>query len=262
MNFFFSLKTKLFKSRICIAKFNNFGKICKKIKLYSVKVDNKDEEYFWNLRAAEAHEDEFFFTVENKSIQDNQFYFLAKEDEILNFNKILLKKGISKFTDTVPDYRCNSRLYLSNGPFSSYQADYPDRMIGAKGSIVSSIGSLLSDENQINKIIFVNIFEKPIISKFEFYIIDYEKEKILHKGNIFTNSINEIDVNPSWIKPSNFLFTKNYIGIPVYVSSNGNNISCEHTHPMTEYVFGNQKFIAVKIFKEKINEIIKKNSYK
>jgi len=262
MNFFFSLKTKSFKSRICIAKFTNFGKICKKIKLYSVKVDNENGEYFWNLRIAEANQDEFFFTVENKSIQDNQFYFLAKDDEILNFNKILLKKGISKFTDTVPDYRSNSRLYLTNGPFSSYQADYPDRMIGAQGSVVSSIGSLLSDENQINKIIFVNIFEKPIIDEFEFYIIDYEKEKILHKGNIFTNSINEIDVNPSWIKPSNFLFTKNYIGIPVYVSSNGYNISCEHTHPMTEYVFGNQKFIAVKIFKEKINEIVKKNSYK
>lgn len=183
---------------------------------------------------------------------------MASENDMVNFDCYSLKK-INNFTNTTPEFRVNSRLFLKNGAFSSYQSDYPHKMLNINGSIVSPLNSLLSKHNSNNKIIFINIYEKPIVERINYFIVNIKKEKILKKGFVFTNSMNEINIQKNFIMPENFFFTQKYVGIPVYVSYNKNNISCEHTHPMTEYLFGEKKYILVRDFKNKINEIIKKN---
>jgi hypothetical protein len=53
------------------------------------------------------------------------------------------------------------------------------------------------------------------------------------------------------------IFSKKYIGIPIYVSSKKNHLSIEHTHPPHDYILGKDKFATVGRLKKEINEIIK-----
>ena len=57
-------------------------------------------------------------------------------------NLIKKIKDYNNFTNTNPPYRANFQLYIENGGFSSFQSEYPYKMITNKGSIISSISSL------------------------------------------------------------------------------------------------------------------------
>ena len=53
-----------------------------------------------------------------------------------------------------------------------------------------------------------------------------------------------------------YFFTKNYTGIPVYLSSRDKHLSFEHTHPPHEYILSEDKFKIVANFKKEFYEII------
>ena len=53
-----------------------------------------------------------------------------------------------------------------------------------------------------------------------------------------------------------FLFSKEYLGIPMYVSLKNNFLSFEHTHPPHSYILSDNKFIKVSSLKSEINEIV------
>ena len=57
-----------------------------------------------------------------------------------------------------------------------------------------------------------------------------------------------------------YLFTKSFIGIPVFVSQKENSLSMEHTHPPHHYLLGHDKFTKIKNLKETFNEIINKEN--
>ena len=69
-------------------------------------------------------------------------FFLAHENEVKNYlieNEGKILKDINKFTNTAPSYRCNLRIFVYNLGYSSYQSDYPFKMINKNGNILSSL---------------------------------------------------------------------------------------------------------------------------
>ena len=70
------------------------------------------------------------------------------------------------------------------------------------------------------------------------------------------DNLHRMELKNSLIKPEIFLITKNYLGIPMYVSVKNKHISFEHTHPPHEYILSKNKFKKISELKNKINEIV------
>ena len=64
-----------------------------------------------------------------------------------------------------------------------------------------------------------------------------------------------LDVN-KLIDEDIYIYTDDYLGIPVYVSTDQYNISMEHTHPPHEYVHSNDRFTLINNLKDEFNKII------
>ena len=178
MNFFFGIKSKEYECELKIPKFANNGKLDKEIRLFQAKVENKQ----WIIEDISYLEEGNFYILKNENIDNHKIFFLAKNSEIFtseNSFQILSAKELidySNFTDTEPDYRSNLRIYNEN-TFSSYQSDYPYKMIKSRGSILSSVYPLCDINADINKIFFRNIYFLPEIKEFFAYLIDFSKKK-------------------------------------------------------------------------------------
>ena len=198
---------------------------------------------------------DYFYILKNEDILDNEIFFLADETILNEFDDKKLK-NFNNFTDTVPAFRANFKIYLNQGGFSSYQSEYPYSMIGKKGTILSSINSLANADADKNYILIKNIFEEPIEENFKAYLVNYKTKNIEEQFDVKTNCINCIEINNKFIKPEIFLTTDKYLGVPMYVSVKNNFLSFEHTHPPHEYILSENKFIKVSNLKKEINAII------
>ena len=261
MNFFFGIKSKEYACELIIPKFANNGKTDKEIRLFQAKVENKQ----WIIEDISHLEEGNFYVLKNKNIDNHKIFFLAKNSEIFtpeNSVQILNTKELSdysNYTDTEPDYRSNLKIYNEN-TFSSYQSDYPFKMIRSKGSVLSSVYPLTDIDADINKIFIRNIYFLPEIKEFFAYLIDFSKKKIIRSFKILSNTTNEINLQKDQIKPDIYLFTKGFLGIPIYVSQKDNALSMEHTHPPHHYVLDNYKFELIKNLKKKFNDIVDKEN--
>lgn len=252
MNFFFGFKNKLLESKLTIPKFTNYGQSNKDYNLYSAEPKNNK----WNYLKIESDlNDKDFYHVNNQIIENKKIFFLAKKNEEFKFeqNKLV---NINKFTDTEPAFRCNLKIYLNNFGFSSYQSEYPYNMVKKKGSILSPISILTDKTAEKNFLIFKNIYEKPINDKFNLYFINIESKKVLLIKELVTNKSNFIELDKNILSPEIYIFSKNYLGIPIFLTIKNNHLSCEHTHPPHEYILSEDKFFKVSELKNKINEII------
>lgn len=261
MNFFFGIKSKEYKNELFIPKFKNNSKIDKDINLFQAKIENKK----WVIENVSNFEKENFYVLNNSNLDNHNIFFLAKNSEIFykkNFKKkfyINELANFSSYTDTDPDYRSNLRIY-NQSVLASYQSDYPFKMIKSEGSILSPIYPLTNKEAEINKIFLRNIYFLPMIKTFYAYLIDYKKKKIIQTFEITTNTTNEIILKNDQIYEDVYLFTKGFIGIPVFVSQKENSLSMEHTHPPHHYLLGHDKFRKINNLKETFNEIINKEN--
>ena len=165
-------------------------------------------------------------------------------------------KDYNNFTNTNPPYRANFQLYIENGGFSSFQSEYPYKMITNKGSIISSISSLANSEADENYILIKNIFESPIEDNFTAYLVNYDNKNIVKQFTIKTNYTNCIKIEKEFIKPEIFLITDRYLGIPMYASIKNNFLSFEHTHPPHTYISSANRFKIVSNLKKELYEII------
>lgn len=261
MNFFFKLNSKEYDHHLTIPRFTNSGKNLNNLNLYSLNIAKGDSLNYWNFNKVNNNE-KFFFRIQ-KEIEENNDFFYIGDEQICNllFNSKKTEMNIiENFLITHPPFRANTRISKKNLGFSSYQSDYPISMIKKRGSIVSPVQTLLNFQAEINKIFFVNLYYKPIKEKFKYYLICYNSKKILHSDFIFTNSINEIDIDKKFIKKDIFFVTNDYVGIPIYFSDKNGHLSLEHTHPPHEYVFGKNKFKVITEFKKVFHEIINKNN--
>lgn len=255
MNYFFGINNNELSCKLTIPKFQNQQPEPQNhFKLYMAFIEN----YLWTIKKVKCEQDNYFYYIDNVYIKKSVFFFLAKVEEIIKFNEYNYKKllNLNNFTDTSPSFRANMRIYNSFGGFSSYQSEYPYHMIPKNGSILTPISSLANKNAEYNKVFITNIYEKPIKEKFELFFVDIVLKKTLLKKEIFTNTINEIDIDKKLINSNVYLFTKKYLGVPVFVSFKNNHLSCEHTHPPHEYIMSNDRFLRIAELKKEVNEIV------
>ena len=252
MNYFFGLKNEIIKSELQIPLFQNRAPSNLDVRVYEAKVVAGK----WKVEETKDFEKRNdFFILDNENISNEKIYFLATKKDLESFNSSELRI-LNKYTSTSPAYRCNFKVYIENGGFSSYQAEYPFGMTKVKGNILTPIGTLLNEKAEKNFLIFRNILSQPLNLKFDAFFVDVEQRKILKKINFQTNYTNFIEIENDLIRPQVYLVTKNFVGIPIYLSIDKEHLSFEHTHPPHAYFFGNDAYKNVKILKEKVNEII------
>ena len=193
----------------------------------------------------------------NSDFSNNQNIFVISSDKemtnIKNKNEII---DLNNFTNTSPAYRANLKIKIDGGGFSSYQSEYPFHMTTKNGNVLSPLSTLLNIDADKNFLVFKNIYYKAINEKFNIYIINVKSKKILKKYIGICNQTNIFEINKDIIHYENFIFSENFLGIPIYVSIKNNHISMEHTHPPHEYILSKDKFYRVSLLKKKINEII------
>lgn len=252
MNFFFGINNDIFKSEIQIPLFKNRSLKPSKLLLFKCYPKNNK----WRLEKINNRKiNDFFYSIAEEDIKNNEIYFLADENTLENFDYTKLK-NLNSFTNTSPAFRSNFKIFLKEGGFSSYQAEYPYSMVSKKGNILSSISSIANIEADRNFILIKNIFEEPIEEIFNAYLVNYSSKKIEKSYQIKTNNISCVEIPRELIKPDIFLITDKYLGIPMYVSIKNNSLSFEHTHPPHQYIQSSNKYLKVSELKKEFNEII------
>lgn len=252
MNFFFGLKHKIFNCEIQIPKFQNKNLNNKKLKLFKC-FPRKNQWCYEHILSKEIEND--FFIINQKDLNNTDLFFLSEQNDESKFDSKKLQ-SYNNYTNTSPAFRSNLKLFINGGGFSSYQAEYPSRMLGKSGTIFSSIHSLTNKDAEENFIIFRNVCEDPIEEDFKAYFLDYKKKVIEKEIILKTNNTNIININKDLIKPEMFFVSKKYLGIPMYLSLKENHLSFEHTHPPHSYIYSENKFEIIKNIKNEINEII------
>lgn len=254
MNYFFGIKNKLFDTKLTIPKFQNKKKIFDKITLYQATVNGK----FWKIeKFLSCFEDNNFFLINQENLDNRNFFFIADKNFKIDFgNKYPELLDFNSYTDTNPAFRSNIQISNLSGGFSSYQSEYPFSMISKKGSVLSSLNLLTNKFADQNILILRNIFYKPIHESFYVYFINYKLKEIVHKQEVFTNQTNFVELTSDMLNDDIYLFSNDYLCIPLYISINKNSISLEHTHPPHEYIISKDKVNKIKNLKFKFNEII------
>ena len=252
MNFFFFLANGDFQCELNIPRFQNRGKFFdKKIVLYKCNI--KDE--LWEYSELTNSNDEHFWNLSSQEHSIDSIFFIEKKNNSNSFSKKKLKEQ-NNLTSTYPDFRANNKVFLSQGGFSSYQSDYPFKMTQKNGSVLSPINMLLNRDANRNFIFFRNIFHLPFKDNFEVFLINIKSFKILKIFKCKTNQMNILNIDKNFINTENYIFSKNYLGIPVFCSEYDGNISLEHTHPPHEYILSDDKFKIISEIKNKIHEKI------
>ena len=252
MNYFYGINNKIFKSQIQIPVFKNRVLEPSKLQLYKCFPKNNK----WIVEEIiDKKINDYFYILKGDDISSNEIYFLASEEIKNDFDDTKLK-NFNNFTDTSPAYRANFKIYQENGGFSSYQSEYPFSMVTKKGSILSSVNSIANIDANENYILIRNIFQTPIEEKFKCHIVNIKSRKVEETYEIKSNFTNCIKINNKFIKPEIFLITKDFLGVPMYVSVNHKFISFEHTHPPHEYILSEKKFKKITDLKNEINEIL------
>ena len=252
MNFFFGASYGDFKSELQIPVFQNRNPKAKNINLYELYIDNEK----WKIidKNKDSLNNDFYLLYDNDLNNDNIF-FLASTEDLKSFDHCKLL-DLNNFTNTSPDFRANLKIKYKNQGFSSYQSEYPYELIIKEGTTLSQISSLTDTEADKNFIIFKNIFHLPIKKKFKGYFVNYEKKKIIYECELVTNKTNFIEIPTSIIKPEVFFVTKDFLGIPIYLTLKNGHLSLEHSHPPHEYILGQNKFKKVYELKKELNEIV------
>ena len=75
---------------------------------------------------------------------------------------------------------------------------------------------------------------------FSAYLVDYKLKKVEEEFELRTNNTNYIDIDKRLIKPEMLLFTKEFLGVPIYLSIKNKSLSLEHTHPPHEYILSSE----------------------
>ena len=254
MNFFFGYKDQNYFSKITISKFQNSGKTNKQLNIFSAKIKNN----FWIIDKLLAKEDDYFYYLDINEVDSHSIFFLATINEVnkLQDGNCSELVNLNHFTDTTPEYRSNFKIFNLNGGYSSYQSDYPYKMINKKGNILSSVFVLTNQNADKNYVLIRNIYYKPVIEDFKIYIVNIKTKKIIFDKDIKTNFTNLVELKKEHLGKDCYLFSKKYLGIPIFLIVEKDHMSLEHTLPPHSYIISSNKFERVSEIKEKINEII------
>lgn len=158
-----------------------------------------------------------------------------------------LPEPISRKLDNSP---VNERatISFSRGKLkSSYQGEFPYQMSKVKGTFMAFDPLINPPQNNvITKLVFINIFSNKLTNKniYNLNMADSSSMKILNNVKYVHNSavIMEI-VREDGL--SCVFYSKDTLGIPIFISYGKDecfNMSVEHTHPLSELFWGDDKF--------------------
>jgi len=255
MNYFYGITNNIIKCQLTIPCFQNKGKRDDSYSLFEFKIINNKWQII-DLNHLKINKN--FYRVNNELIKKNNFFCLLKKDNYKKI-KILPKielKNFNNFTDTDPAFRSNLKIYIEGGGHSSYQSEYPYAMTANRGSLLSPISTLLYKEADKNFIFLKNIMKVPSITQHKVFLVNISSKKIINEFFVHTNSINEIPIDKSYIKPEIYLCSKDIFFVPMFVSIKNDYLSIEHTHPPHDYVPGVNSKKKVSLLKDKVYEII------
>lgn len=257
MNFFFFAVNQKYNSRLAIPKFQNSGKTDNELGLYQGDIVSNR----WNISKADnIIEDERFWYLHDTTSANNAIFFLSNEREASKLEEKNQLRIIEKFTDTNPSYRANLMIENSLGALSSYQTEYPFRMVEKLGSFYTDCGLLTSDLASSVGIFIRNIHFNPILEERDLWLFSLPKNEVLQSYKLKLNNMTYIDLTEYKNELSGcFLFAKDFSGVPSWaVEYDDGSLSFEHTHPPHESILGDNKFELVRKLRENAFEKISK----
>jgi len=174
--------------------------------------------------------------------------------ERLEKNSFRLPEPITRKVDTSPVSERATISFERGDSFSSYQGDYPFQMTKAKGTFLCFDSLIFQPEKDvINKLVFINIFSQELKEKNKFTLNmanavskeNIKKQKYVHNSAAILNVEFKSDL-------STVFYSKDSIGIPIFISFHkdlNSNLSVEHSHPPSEFFYGECRFAGQKELK-------------
>ena len=255
MNFFFALNLNTFNNLITIPKFTNEGMKLEGISLFSAKIVKRK----WLIRKQNYKEDKNFIYLDVLPQNLDDIYFL-NHCNFCDANQEILVKELKVFFDIKSNYTFRANLNITNAEHgsSSYQSEYPFEMTNKKGSILSTVSSVINEENS-NIIAFKQIYYLPIKKPFKIFLVDLRRKEILSKATFYTNSTNIINITKIKNLKNCCFYSDGFLGIPIFISfGDKNGVSMEHSHPPHLYLQSKNKFQLVSNLKNKVKSIVTK----
>ena len=257
MNFFFSTCTKDISSTLTIPKFQNSGNKNDGLELYKAEIVGN----CWKVYSAKGCiETDYFYYVEN--LDNHSIFFYGNDEGVKEITEKNELRNIENFTDTSPDFRSNLLIKNNAGGFSSYQSEYPFRMVKAHGSLYSDCGLLTTAFGSTVGVFVRNINRLPTNEEKDIFLYSQVRELVLKKYQVKLNQTTFIDLS-EWKEELShcFLYANDFLGIPIYiVEYRDGSLSFEHTHPPHESLLGSDRFERVGALKRKAYEKIFKAS--
>ena len=257
MNFFSSTTTKNISSKLTIPKFQNSWNKNDCLRLYKAEIfDNR-----WNISSPkDCTETDNFYHLEN--LNNKSIFGFGTDEGIKEIKDKNQLCNIEDFTNTTPAFRANLLIKNKAGGFSSYQSEYPHRMVVTQGSLYSDCG-LLSNRNGIKIGVFIrNIYFLPTNETKEMFLYSNEQDRVLQKFEVKLNQTTFIDLT-SWKEDLShcYLYANQFLGIPIYmVEYYDGSLSFEHTHPPHESLLGEDRYKRVGMLKGNSHEKIFKTT--
>ncbi len=189
------------------------------------------------------------FSSKDYNLNDGEIAVIVPVPIGTNLNQLTntLPPPIFRKMDRSPVNERGMVRFVRDGSQSSYQGEYPHQMSSrVKGSVIS-FGALLSGQPNFThtKIILINICSSllPKKDKFKCHLSSVSTKKNLQVRDYTHNSCAIFEVDHSLISEDLVLSSHHTNGIPIFISYNpdikGSMISVEHSHPPSEYFFGN-----------------------
>jgi hypothetical protein len=234
-----------------IAKFQNCGRrIPPDTHLYGVA----PRDGRWHVYPAEADESRHFWTVTSTTDNLHDIFFLATEAQLEEHDWFANGLcSLNDFTDTAPDYRANLSVSNEKGGFSSYQSEFPSKMLGRRGDLLTAIYTLGNPQAVRNVIFIRSVFDQAITEPYKAYVVDKANARVEAEFDLVCNRTNVIELPAATVRPGTYLYAKGFLGVPIYLSeSSDGHLSLEHTHPPHSVVDGPRKFELVREYKDAV----------
>lgn len=253
MNFFFSTCTKNISSKLTIPKFQNSGNKSDGLQLYKAKILGNR----WHVYSPkDCIETDYFYYVDN--LDNYSIFFFGNDEGTRKINEKNELCNIENFTDTSPDFRSNLLIKNKAGGFSSYQSEYPFRMVEAHGSLYSDCGLLTTPVGSTVGVFVRNIHALPSNEEKDIFLYSNAMKSVLMKYQVKLNQTTFIDLS-EWKEELShcYLYADDFLGIPIYmVEYSDGSLSFEHTHPPHESLLGGDRYERVGALKRKAHEAI------
>jgi len=250
MSFWPLFISEKFSSEITVHNFspNNF-EVLKKFQFVNLSfIDVKSKSWVTNtIDTILDFESKIFKSKELLKFSNFGLLQLSNQKIKNKFSKTLLDPfNLSK----IPAWR--STISISNGfKSSSYQGELD---IFPNNASLISISPMIQNHSKMinNYLFFINLINEPVNSNHNLVMVDPNNPSIhLETLNVKNNFVNIIKINKRHINSIYFFASKTLTGIPIFVSEDEfNNISIEHTHPISQFFVHSNRFVLQRRIKD------------